>query len=71
MSDKALDKTVAYVVSCLLVAVLAGIGLAYMNHYQGWQFEREAVKAGYCHVANAPGSTYFHWEKCQPPTSAK
>lgn len=64
--DPRLDRTVAFVMACLLAAVLIVASALTYNNQQSWAFEREAVKLGYCHVPNSAGSSYYHWEKCQP-----
>lgn len=65
--DRTLDKTVAWVTSCLcMVAVVIICWIGYNYNYDQVT-ERKALEAGYCQVRNAPETQTlgYHWEKCK------
>ena len=63
--NRSLDKTVAWCVGCLLIAILAVIGTMFASSYHEREIGRDAIKSGYCQVQNPPGQLGYHWEKCQ------
>jgi hypothetical protein len=70
ISDHSLDKSVAWCITCLLVALLAVISVWSQKEYQGYILDREALKSGYCQVLNPQQiQGMYHWEKCQAPTT--
>jgi len=67
--DPRLDKTTAWVVSAIIIALIVAMSWAFSNYRYAQETNRKAIEAGYCETPNlnAAGQQIggYHWEKCQ------
>lgn len=68
--EKALDKTTAWFITCIVVAFIVGISWWGVNYRYGQETTRKAIENGYCEVYEPVRGSYY-WTKCPvvPPAT--